>query len=241
MAIRTRFCWSYWLIGLALVGHPTRGQENNWALFLLPEQYAYVQYTTDLAQQLQQKKKHYKSDERFLRLCLAEIHTRFLHQYQPYATLSETLGQGRYNCVSAVALVGLLLTDLGYRVDLQEAPLHTFLWVEVGTQRWLVEPTDAANGLTTTDESIAQRMAAYQAPLAQLSIAAQLFPYSIDFEQLAGLQAFNEAVVAYNNRHYVQAAYHLTEAEKVYPHWRVEVLQARNRKMLASLSASRQP
>ena len=70
------------------------------------------------------------------------LHEKFLGEYDPAADgLQQVVREGRYNCLSASLLYGLVLRQLGYRPQIIETPGHLFVSLRIGERVIYVETT----------------------------------------------------------------------------------------------------
>lgn len=94
-----------------------------------------------------QRKKPLKA----VKLLHETIHEDVLRKYDIDAQFTDLFKDGRYNCVTAVALYALLLEDLELPYELRELPNHVYLVYAPATAAITVETTDGAAGVYEAD------------------------------------------------------------------------------------------
>ena len=77
----------------------------------------------------------------------------FFRRYTQYATFSETLNKGRYNCLTGTALYALLLDHFGIGYNIMKQ-LSYFLLAETDDGQALFEATDPIDGFVTDSKQL---------------------------------------------------------------------------------------
>ncbi|SEG48554.1 hypothetical protein [Algoriphagus boritolerans] len=189
---------------------------------------------TDLVSELDLKASKKKNDYKFLRAVFEKTHQHLLKKYEQHATFNSMLKEGRYDCVSGSAALGLLLERYGYSFDIVETDYHVFIVVHLGLQKAILESTLPIGGLITTPSEVEKYLDSYKpAEFAQPKsfnqrLAGHEIDYSdnsifrkVDLKQLAGLQYYNDAIVYFNSQAFGQAVDQLSKAYLLYPSDRI--------------------
>ncbi len=181
----------------------------------------------DFALQIVKRSAETESAE-FVHQLVRKAHQRFLKRYAEYATFTETLSSGKYNCLTGTALYALLLEQFQIPYRIVETNYHIFLLAETSEGLILIEATDGENGLVYGEENIAQRIAVYRQQVpANSSVAKQLYRYDhdvfneVELQELAGLLHYNKAIVAFNERDLRKAVRSLSMAAERYESTRI--------------------
>ena len=172
-----------------------------------------------------------KSEIKFLHSLFNESHRKFLKHYKPYSQFSEPFESGHYDCLSGTAFFSLMLESLQMNYKIIETNYHVFLLVVTHEGQVLLETTDRLFGFKTNPIEIEKCLKGYKENLLTTSnrrvhyyqYQSKLFR-EIKSTQLSGLLYFNQAVVSYNNREWVQCVYHLEKARFIYDNARVSEL-----------------
>lgn len=179
----------------------------------------------------QTKQAKSKSEIKFLHSLFNESHRKFLKHYKPYSQFNEPFESGHYDCLSGTAFFSLMLESLQMNYKIIETNYHIFLLVETHEGQVLLETTDRLFGFKTNPLEIDKCLKGYKENLLTASsgkmhyyqFQSRLFR-EVKSTQLSGLLYFNQAVVAYNNREWVQCVYHLEKARFIYDNARVSEL-----------------
>jgi hypothetical protein len=182
---------------------------------------------------LERKKYRYKSEIDFWRYTYYKVHRKFLKHYQSHSTLTDLLENGYYDCLSGTALYAFIFEQLGADYQIIETPYHVFLELHTGGEIILIESTSPLDGFVTDQMEINKLKEAYlnnfdtgEWTNKSYYKYQQSFNNRISLKQLAGLQLFNRAVEAYNNRD-LQTALKLQEdALRLYASSRVKEMMA---------------
>ncbi len=179
----------------------------------------------------QTKQAKSKSEIKFLHSLFNESHRKFLKHYKPYSQFNEPFESGHYDCLSGTAFFSLMLESLQINYKIIETNYHIFLLVETHEGQVLLETTDRLFGFKTNPLEIDKCLKDYKENLLTASsgkmhyyqFQSRLFR-EVKSTQLSGLLYINQAVVAYNNREWVQCVYHLEKARFIYDNARVSEL-----------------
>lgn len=174
-----------------------------------------------------------KSDRKFLQLVFKQVQAKFFGRYEKYAHFRQLFSDSVYNCLSGTALYGLVLQQLGYQFEVHETAFHTYLIVHAGKQYFLMDATDAQNGFAGFTYQIQEREKFYWENEKQQF--QPLYNRVITFEELIGLQYYNEAIRAYNRQNFEASHQFLGKAARLYA--RSERIQSLQRIVGQNLSA----
>lgn len=176
-----------------------------------------------LLRKLEHKQQKSGSTTAFVRYLFDRARQQFLRDYTGYATFSETLASGTYNCLTGTAVCALLLEHFNIPYTIIETNYHIFVIATVGHERILLEATDPDRGFVAGDDKINDRIREYRKSLPAITIQdksyyqyrANLYN-EVSLDELTGLLYFNRAVVAYNNHNLTMAIDNLTKSAERY-------------------------
>lgn len=166
--------------------------------------------------------------QQFARQLFVKTHSRFLKTFRDDASFSQLFSNGNYNCLTATALLGVVLQHFDYAFKIFETNHHIFILVETDRGTALLETTDPFDGFTTDPKTIEKKITSYKASTAaatdsrviQYQFKTALY-HEVSLEQLTGLLHFNIAAKAYNSKNYERAITHLEKATVNYNSSRV--------------------
>jgi hypothetical protein len=169
-----------------------------------------------------ERKENQVSDAAFLRFLFSKTHAQFFRHFNEFASFSETLTRGKYNCLTGTALYAILLDHFGIEYKIFETNYHIFLVVTTGQGEFLFEATDP-DGFVANEEAIKKRIRTYKENRITEAAADKKF-YRYNFElfnevtldQMAGLLYYNQAVKAYNDHHLASSILLLKNAQELY-------------------------
>lgn len=168
-----------------------------------------------------------------------KVHKRFLSEYQYISPFHRIFETGQYNCVSATALFALVLEGLDIPYAIQEQPTHVYIMAYPDTKAISVEMTalkdayylpgrkDVSKAISTllelnviSEEDIRSKgeLQIYHAFYNTNSV--------VDLTQLAGIQYFNEAIIAANTDDYEEAFNIACKTEKLYDVEKIKLFKA---------------
>ena len=176
-----------------------------------------------LVQKLHEKQEKLGRKTAFIDYLFDKTRQRFLRNYTEYATFSETLTTGTYNCLTGTALYALLLDHFRIKYQVIETNYHIFLVAESENGRILLEATDAQNGFVTGEANIEARIKEYREKLPlKNDRKKQYYQYEtnlfkqVTLDEVAGLLYFNRAIVAYNEHDLPNAVDKLAKSLTLY-------------------------
>lgn len=169
---------------------------------------------------------------------------QYFKRYRQYHSYSDLIENGSFNCISGTAFYALLLKEMGYNVHIYETPHHAYLEVEKENgNNVLIESTDAAFGVVDKMKKVEARRVEYAQGESEFIAKGfgnakhnpeEIFTNEINLLQLAGLQYYNQAVVAFNIGEFETASTLLKKAAFLYPSSRIIMLQLLSDKLIAS-------
>jgi hypothetical protein len=158
-----------------------------------------------LIHKLEQKENHLKKED-FLRLVFFKTRQKFLRHFSEYASFSETLSKGKYNCLTGTALYALLLKHFDIRYQIVETNYHIFLLVTTAEGKFLFDATDPQRGFVADAGEIEKRILQYrQNRLPEVISDKKYYRYNfnlyneVSLDEMAGLLYYNRSVKAYND------------------------------------------
>lgn len=172
---------------------------------------------------LEMKKIKYTSDQKLLAAIFAELFDSYLYNYKALTTFTKTIEQKEFDCLTGTLLFVLCLEKLGFQYAIHETNNHVYLTVQTSEGEVLIETTDRKFGLEKNKHLIAKRKKEYQRQYEQAkenekNAYTSFFRIErqIDLTELIGLQYFNKAVNAYNQKSYEQSIRFLKQSIQLY-------------------------
>ncbi len=175
--------------------------------------------------------KRTKSDHQFLRAVFNITHRQLLKQYEQYASFDEIFESGKYDCLTATALYGALLQDLGYQYTTIETDFHIFILVHSIEGDVLFESTDPLDGFVNQPDQIEARIASFKA-----DALSPLFR-EVSNAELIGLLYYNQSVKAFNNREWSRSLELLSAAQNYYQSPRITELKTLLANVMTEIAA----
>lgn len=190
----------------------------------------WLELTADLDLKASKSDRDYK----FLRQVFEKTHQKLLKKYEQHSTFNAMLSEGRYDCVSGSAALGLLLNRYGYDFDIIETDYHVFIVVSLEGKKVVLESTLPIGGMISTPSEVEKYLDSYKAKeFASLkainqSLAGPEIDYGdnsifrkVNLRQLAGLQYYNDAIIHFNSQSFILAVDQLSKAYTLYPSDRI--------------------
>ncbi|MFN3996210.1 hypothetical protein [Algoriphagus sp.] len=188
----------------------------------------------NLLEDLDNKASKKKSDILFLRQIFERTHHKLLKKYEIHSSFNSMLTEGKFDCVSGTAALGLLLERYGYDFEIIETDHHVFILVSLGDQKVILESTFPIGGMIFSPAEVRKYLDSYKpAEFAQLksynqSLAGTEIEFNdnsifkkVTLRQLAGLQYYNDAIVHFNSASFIEAVNQLSKAYLLYPSDRI--------------------
>ncbi|WP_296698951.1 hypothetical protein [Algoriphagus sp.] len=192
----------------------------------------------ELVEELDQKKTKTKSEYNFLRHIFQKSHQSLLKTYVKHSTFNDMLQEGKFDCVSGSATLGMLLDRYGYDYSIVETDYHVFIVVNVEEETIILESTLPIGGMITRPSDVQAYLDSYKpVEFAQLSSLTQrlgnpeidLSDHAIfrkvSLTQLAGLQYYNDAITHFNEQSFGLASKQLSKAMILYDSERIKNLR----------------
>ncbi len=169
------------------------------------------------------------SDELFVKKLFSYVHENLLREFTEEISFDQTIATGNYNCLTATTTFALLLQHFGISHEVVETTYHIFILTRLNGKIWLMETTDASQGLIRREKIIFRRMENYRnlVPV-QGKENVYVFRKSIfnttSLTGLYGLDFYNQAVYAFNRRDMKKSVYLLQQAAVYYHSPRIQEL-----------------
>lgn len=180
-----------------------------------------------------EKKRQRKQNEAFLKSVFYLTQRKILSEYSKTATMKETLEKGTFGCLTGTAIYAAILDHFDFETKIIELPNHVFLIVHTDEQSFLFESTMPLDGFMKTNEkldALLEQPWLNSRNILSLEVVGKWYDNetlthgftTIELNDLAGLQFFNQSVESYQNRNYVRAMDMSLEAYQLYPSKRNE-------------------
>ncbi len=153
------------------------------------------------------------------------FHTIFethLRTYIPLADFPQTIEQNQFGCVTGTLLFALVLEKLGFDYHIYETNYHVYLIVDIDADKVLIETTDKVFGFEKNKHLINKRIQEYQRVYDEKRKSANIYisifkiEREISLIELIGLQYYNKATIAYNQKDYEKAIQALKKSMQLY-------------------------
>ena len=175
---------------------------------------------------LGKKQNQYKNEGDFVEYLYYFTHRKLLKKYDQYASLSETLTTGSYDCLTATAVYSILFTELSVPHAIVETNYHIYILVYPDSEEEiLLETTDPTYGFITNFAEIEQLKSDYksannvqEAGQVDLSINIER---RLQDQELIGLLFYNQSVNELNRGNWQLADNLANKAIKYYPNKRI--------------------
>jgi len=175
---------------------------------------------------------------KLMRQIFQKTHQRLLKKYELQSSFNAMLEEGKYDCVSGSAALGMLLDRYHFDYDIIETDYHVFIVAKLDNKNIILESTLPVGGMITLPSEVEKYLNSYSAQEdSKLSQPNQLLAgpqvdYSnnsifriVNLKELAGLQYYNDAIVHFNSQSFGKAVNQLSKAYLLYPSDRVEGLR----------------
>ncbi len=189
-----------------------------------------------------------KSNAKNIKLIYSRVHDTYFRKYELENNFGEVFGNGNYNCLSASALYGLVLSRLGIPFSVKERPDHVYLVAFPATDKILIESTNPTGGYLQLNDAF---MTAYLQNLMKAKMISKaeydsgsksdLFnkyyfsqEEDISLKKLAALQYYNLGIYDLGKEKHSEAFQHFAKARLLYPSTRINYLLQASLAELAS-------
>ncbi|MEN2280543.1 hypothetical protein AAGF08_00295 [Algoriphagus sp. SE2] len=192
----------------------------------------------ELIEELDHKRSKTKSDYNFLRHIFQKSHKSLLKTYVKHSTFNDMLLDGKFDCVSGSATLGMLLDRYGFDYNIIETDFHVFIAVTLDRKTIILESTLPIGGMITRPSDVQAYLESYKAvEFAQLSSLTQRLGNpeidlsdnaifrKVSLTQLAGLQYYNDAITHFNEQSFGLASKQLSKAIILYDSERIKNLR----------------
>jgi len=175
-----------------------------------------------------------KNTLKFCRTLFYKTRQEFLRDYTQYASFGETLGKGKYNCLTGTALYAMLLEHFNFEYTIIETNYHIFLLATTDEGEALFEATDPLHGFVTNRQEIEKRIEQYKQNIIQPAAGGKkkYYEYNVNLYQqvslheMSGLLHYNFSIEAYNQQNFQEAIHHLDKALDLYSSPRITEFSA---------------
>src|SRR5688572_26851974 len=175
-----------------------------------------------------------KNTLKFCRTLFYKTRQEFLRDYTQYASFGETLGKGKYNCLTGTALYAMLLEHFNFEYTIIETNYHIFLLATTDEGQALFEATDPLHGFVTNRQEIEKRIEQYKQNIIQPAAGGKkkYYEYNVNLyqqvslHQMSGLLHYNFSIEAYNQQNFQEAIHHLDKALDLYSSPRITEFSA---------------
>lgn len=168
------------------------------------------------------------TSKKMLRYLFYHTHRLFLRRYRTHSPKNQFFAKGEYDCVSGSAWLAFVLKQTSYAVEIHETPFHVYLVVRLADgDRVLLESTNSVEGFIDNENQISLLEKEYTLAQSEGKQPYQKsFNHIIDFEELMGLQIYNQAVWYFNAQKFEKAQVLLEKAHTFYQVDRISALNA---------------
>jgi hypothetical protein len=186
---------------------------------------------TSYLYQLEKKRGSFKNEHDFLRFVFHKTHQKFLKHYEAYASFSDLLQKGKYNCLTGTALYSIVLDHFNINYSTIETNYHIFILAKADGVPVLLEATDPLSGFVENEKELATKLETYRDnSLVKNSASKDQVHYEFRFnlwetvslQELTGLLYFNQAIKSFNERRLEEATSFLSKAAQFRPSERME-------------------
>ncbi|NVJ87221.1 MAG: hypothetical protein HWE15_12995 [Algoriphagus sp.] len=174
----------------------------------------------------------------FIRHAFQVSHQKLFKKYEQHATFNQMLHEGKFDCVSGTAVLSLVLDRYGFDFEIIETDYHVFSIVKLEDRPIVLESTLKVGGMITKPSEVNNYLNAYkpEETATYLSLNQRIGSPHIDYsdktifrsinlQELAGLQYYNDAIYHFNQQAYRITEQQLVKAYQLYPSERIEGLR----------------
>ncbi len=176
-----------------------------------------------LFERVEQLKSKQLPAKKFLERVFHTVFETHLRTYRPLADFPQTIEQNQFGCVTGTLLFALVLEKLGFNYHIYETNYHVYLIVDIDTEdKVLIETTDKVFGFEKNKHLINKRiqeyLKVYDEKRKPANIYVSIFKINreISLIELIGLQYYNKATIAYNQKDYEKAIEALKKSMQLY-------------------------
>jgi hypothetical protein len=174
-----------------------------------------------------------------LRSIFEKSHRDLFKKYEQHSSFNAMLTEGKFDCVSGSAALGLLLDRYRFKFEIIETDFHVFIVIDHDGKNIIFESTLPIGGLITSQSQVIAYLESYKPTKnAQFYTLNQRLGdpntvledrsifRKVSLIQLAGLQYYNDAILHFNEQYFSAASLQLNKALALYPSPRIEGLKS---------------
>jgi hypothetical protein len=175
--------------------------------------------------------------EKQLKFIYHAVQNDLLKKYKLYSTFDELYTNGKFNCVTATMLYGIILKYLNIDYDIKETSVHVFIVALPETKSILLESTNPLQGYVEYNKYFKNKFVEYlksakivtDAEVQTLGVDSIFDEYyfstrTISLQNLAGLLYYNNGILSMENLDYEKALDQLLKSYYLYPSKKSEYL-----------------
>lgn len=166
-----------------------------------------------------------RNEEEFLSLIFYKSHRKFLNDYSTYSTFDELFNDRNYSCLSGTMLYSILLDYFGFDYSAIELTNHIYLEVTGKTGKtYMFESTDPLGGFGEIErntnislvEALTVKDASEKVVANETYRLSEVINSGLSFEEMTGLQYYNQAVFEFSKKKYLKALKLIDSAIELY-------------------------
>ncbi len=193
----------------------------------------------DLVAELDHKHEKKGKSLSFLRNMFEKTHRTLFKKYEQHSTFNAMLTEGKFDCVSGSAALGMLLERYGFDFDVIETDYHVFIIVNFEGDKIIFESTLPVGGMMTSKSQVVAYLESYKPTVnaqfytlnqrlgdPNMVLADKSIFRKVSLKELAGLQYYNDAIAHFNEQYFSKASLQLNKALVLYPSPRIEGLKS---------------
>jgi hypothetical protein len=221
--------------------HWEKGQESTYDLFRAVDAREDISEEKwfDLLSDLDQKQAKKGNGIALLRSIFEKSHRSLFKKYEQHSSFNAVLTEGKFDCVSGSAALGMLLNRYRFNFEIIETDYHVFIVVNFEDENIIFESTLPVGGMITSQNQVLNYLESYKP-----TTTAQFYTLNqrlgdpdrvlddksifrkVSLTQLAGLQYYNDAISHFNEQYFATASLQLNKALALYPSERIEELKS---------------
>ncbi len=181
--------------------------------------------------------------QRFLKQLYVLTQQHLLKEYTLYASFSQTLASGKFDCVTGTATYGLLLDNYKIPYQIVMTGQHVYIKGQVDGMPFIIESTFPTDGLLLGEEAVFTFESKVVSPdfTVDLGMPAAVGSRNnlnsecdiIGLRELAGLQYYNNAIKKFYEEEYQKSFIQLMKAEFLYPSNKISALKQKMEVLLS--------
>ncbi len=189
-------------------------------------------YFKEYCEKLKNKRSQFHTDIAYLKYVFDVVQQYYLKEFQYNQSIDRIMFKGTFDCVAGTSFYALVLENIGFDFVIKETPLHVYLELYADGNKILLETTDK-NGFIINRNKVVSLETQYASEASEAfknlmkkscDVDIQMLDNQIDMVQLAGIQYFNKASVAFTSHNYKQSLLLSQKAYLLYPSPRIKGL-----------------